>query len=689
MLRLIDNTQPNASAERVIQRIEAGSHFVWVSGSAGAGRTRIVEALTKEFPEAIVVEAPGFDHPDAALHSLLQAAVPLGAEKISAALDDKRSLRERAREVGQALKKSDRLLLLRLPESWALGPTGGEPERERFRERSLQLLRGLLKVPGLKVVLLTGGSTGPLAQLLDLGEVEPLQIRLGQAKLRKGALDDIQGWGPYAKAAARVREALQPRLSRNLNLTPLPLRLLVGLVALGDSPEAALEDATPGYGNTLSQERLLQRMAMRLNQPENAPLQRGVFRFAQARYPLPAQDALSLAEVPSQHAPLLTDCLAYGGDTLRMPESLRRHLLGPASRAVVDATVHDRLAKHYLALDGVTSPSELKATTVLPWLEKVHHLAHSGPAGATQWSAQELPARDFYWDRARALSIEQRDHVSAAALYKQCIDTFGEDDYSCHYYAYNLDRAGEQPENIEWGYRQAVKLASDNPWWNSRLVTFLISQARYRDAEQEWTDALERVDPDRVRIHEDERLALSFHRWVVRAWLDSGEVSRARKAFDEIPAEVVASDAWLRQLAWRLDDAEEAAALGESVYPAGLPVTERWRRPDAVSPVAPDGSKLQGWYPGRILEADEDQVTVVLAVPEPEPQKRRVVRTHLSTEEWQQYGGWGLPPEVTGFFILARYQSGEARLIAQNVPLPPWTPEALPVDPHLSKWART
>ncbi len=547
----------------------------------------------------------------------------------------------------------------------------------------------MLKVPGLKVVLLTGGSTESLARMLDLSEFESQQMRLGRARLWKGALDDIQGWGPYAKAAARVREALQPQFNKSLNLTPLQLRLLVGLVALGDSPEEALQDAAPGYGNTLNLERLLKRLDLQLNQPENAPLQRGVLRFAQARYPLPKQVALSLAELPPQNAPLLTDCLAYGGVLLRMPESVRWHLLGPASRTMVDASVHDRLAKHYQSLDGVTDPLQLQAGSVVPWLEKVHHLAHSGPAGALQWNAQKLLARDFYWDRARALSIEQRDHVAAAALYKQCIDKFGEDDYSCHYYAFNLDRAGEQPEHIDWGYRRAVHHARDNPWWNSRLVTFLISQARYQDAEQEWMEALDRVDPDRVRIREDERLALNFHRWVVRAWLDNGEISRARKAFDEIPDELIAKDAGLRNLAWRLEDAEEALELGESVYPAGLPVPERWRRPDAVSPVAPDGSPLQGWFPGRILEADPEQVTVVLAVPEPEPQKRRVIRTSLSAEEWQQYGGWGLLPEVTGFFILVRYQSGEARLIPQNVPMPPWNAEALQLDLHLRQWART
>jgi hypothetical protein len=691
MLRLIDNTQLDANAEQVIQRIQEGEHFVWVSGPAGAGRARIVDRLTESFTRAgmVEVEAPAFGHPDAALHVLLQAAAALGPNEIARALDDKRGLRERAQAIGEALEKSGRLLLVRLPESWGMGQFGSEPDREQFRERGLHLLRGLLKIPRLKVVLLTGVGTRSLSRMLDLGEAESRQIRLGRARLRKTALDDIQGWGPYGRSAARVRESLLARINRGLILTPLQLRLLVGLVALGDSPDEALADATSGYGNTLNLDRLLKRLDLRLSQPGNAPLQRGVLCFAQARYPLPKEVALSLAGMPLQNAPLLTDCLAYGDTALRMPEVLRSHLLGPASRVTVDSAVHERLAGHYQSLDGVTDPLQLKAETVLPWLEKVHHLAHAGPAGAEQWAAQQLPARDFYWDRARALSIEQQDHVAAAKLYRECIHRFGKDDYSCHYYAYNLDRAGQQSEQVEWGYREAVNLASENPWWNSRLVTFLISQARYQAAEQEWADALERVDPDRVRVHEDERLALSFHRWVVRAWLENGEVSRARKAFEEIPTAMTTRDAALRNLAWRLEDAEEAAALGESVYPAGLPVSERWKRPDAVSLVAPDGSALLGWFPGRILEADPDQVTMVLAVPEPEPLQRRVIRTSMTAEEWQRYGGWGLLPEVTGFFIFARYQSGEARLIPQSVPLPPWTPEAPTMDPHLSEWAQT
>jgi tetratricopeptide (TPR) repeat protein len=476
----------------------------------------------------------------------------------------------------------------------------------------------------------------------------------------------------------------------NLRITPLQLRLLVGLVALGDSANDALLDITVGNGNAVSLERLLKRLDWRLGQPENQSLMRGVLRFAQARYPLPTEVAVSLAELPPQNAPLLTDCLAYGGTSLRMAESVRRHLLGVFPAAMGEATVHDRLAKHYQALDGVTDPLQVQTGQMLPWLEKVHHLAHSGPAGAAAWKAQRLPARDFYWDRARALSIEQRDHAGAAALYKQCIEAFGEDDYSCHYYAYNLDRAGSRPEEVEWGYGKAVELAPDNAWWNSRLVTFMVSQARFQDAEQAWSAALERLDPDRVRIHEDERLARSFHRWVVRAWLENGEVARARAAFDEIPAEVAANDVELRNLAWRLEDAEEAVALGESVYPAGVPVSERWRRPSAVAERAPDGSGLQSWFPGRILEAEEDQLTVVLAVPEPEPMKRRVIRTVMTAEEWQRFGGWGQLPEVSGFFIFARYESGVARLIHQQVPQPPWEePTREESLRYLRQWART
>lgn len=46
----------------------------------------------------------------------------------------------------------------------------------------------------------------------------------------------------------------------------------------------------------------------------------------------------------------------------------------------------------------------------------------------------ELPARELYWDRARSLSVEHRDYLGAAELYRECLRRFDDRDaYAWHY----------------------------------------------------------------------------------------------------------------------------------------------------------------------------------------------------------------------------------------------------------------
>lgn len=124
----------------------------------------------------------------------------------------------------------------------------------------------------------------------------------------------------------------------------------------------------------------------------------------------------------------------------------------------------------------------------------------------------------------------------------------------------------------------------------------------------------------------------------VREWLDHGEVQHARTVFDEVPSEVVEREEDLKILQWRLQDAEEAVALGESVYPSSTPPSSRW-----TAPQIPPGEGLMSWSPGRVVSANKHAVAVVIAtVRDGKPQKQ-VVESRITAKQWVAAGGGVLP----------------------------------------------
>jgi len=118
-----------------------------------------------------------------------------------------------------------------------------------------------------------------------------------------------------------------------------------------------------------------------------------------------------------------------------------------------------------------------------------------------------------------------------------------------------------------------ANLASQ-PLWNARLVTYLITGGKEEAAQRAWSAALEAID--RAPAGQGKPwLSLHFHQWVVRAWLDVGNVARAREAFGLIPEHFGLTELKLKELKWRLEDAEEAELLAESVYPVNVDPARR------------------------------------------------------------------------------------------------------------------
>jgi tetratricopeptide (TPR) repeat protein len=388
---------------------------------------------------------------------------------------------------------------------------------------------------------------------------------------------------------------------------------------------------------------------------------------------------------------LITECLSAGGDSVAPHERFRDSIFALARSGSFRATLfgvapgtHGDLARYHAQLDGTPNPATSKS--VVDWLERAHHLAGAGLDAAQAWSALDLRCREFYWDRARALSL-QRHFEPAAAVYRECLKRFGENDaYAQHYLGFNLDRAGIRREEAESALRRAVEVDPSNPWWNTRLVTFLIDQVQFLEARRQWLRAIAQVDPTGELVGRDPWMARHMHRWVVTDWLDHGEVELAREAFDSIPRHIVQADPYLSRLGNRLVDAEEAHALGNTVYPPFIPPEERWQGPRLVPDTSTSGSPRRAWYPGRVVQATDDAVVIVFAIPNGDPQGRRVMTRELDAATWKRAANRP-PASATGFIEIGSYENGELVVEVFDDRLPAWD-RPLQRDPlrYMGRW---
>lgn len=648
---LDDSTELANHAMAIASAVDPGAR-VHVDIRAGVPRMRLLGGIAHHLGDASTVVLPPLQDPDASLHGLLQAAATLGHQAVEQATQDGTPLRERARAVGRELASAGRPLLVWVPTSWVAGEETGNPGPQIRRLRAEEVLGGWLSVENLSVVILAhSSSVGLIARSTGVTtEWRRLTIAPPTA-----ALPDDAAWGSYANAAAWLRRTL--KTTRDARLNSLQLRLLVALVGLGRAPHELLAGPTAARD-------LVKQLSDLLASLGGRDVSEGVRRALLARRPVPRELAVEISRVPEGHLALITDCLGEGEDVLDIDDVVREGLLArrtvDGKRPPADTRVHLALADYHESLDGAQDPTAAWSH-ITHWLEKTHHLGLSGPLGADRWAQLELPTRELYWDRARSLSVDHEQYVAAAELYQECIHRFDRRDaYSWHYLGYNLDRAGVRRKDAEHAFRKAVELRPDHPWYNGRLVTFLIDQARFRAAEEEWHLALERMDPDGENVAKSPWLAKEAHRWVVKAWLRFGEVRRAREVLDDIPEERFSDEPWYQDLREAVEDAEEALLLGESVYPSTTRMNERWIVPREVLMLAPDHHALRSWFPGRVMSSDADGIHLVLAVPGESAEKRRLISRTLTLDEWQRHAlpapHAGVDPEEGRFVYLAIYE---------------------------------
>lgn len=647
---------------RALTESDAGKR-VWVAGPVGSGRSTFLDAIAARSKRAVPVVLPEAEEADAVPSLLLQALASFDKTKdeaIRRAVLSAPDLSESAKLLTEAVAKSGRVLVVKIPSSWAGGrrddetgirgqeepDVGGYGDEAVFNHRARTLVRELGHNQSLRVIWLADQSLDPA----DVGVVVDGDVhRLPAHNIKPSQVDDKR-WGVHADVARKLRAAA----AKDHHISPLVWRLGVGAAALGrDTADVAALFAEPASTAIV---RLVAWLVEGLGKRES--LLTAVRRLLLAREAVARPQVAELTGASQEDLPLLTESFAYGDAAVRMTplvrNALARVLRPEADSAATEA--HGFLAQYFKAADGAGSPFAIEGVEGMrAWIQKVHHLGRAGVAGESEWAQQELPCREMYWDRGRHLSIDLRAHAAAAAQYRRCTIAFPDDDYSWHYLGFNLERAGQSRSEALTAYRRAVDLRPAHPWWNRRLVTFLIHQGKTTDALAEWRAAIARVDPDGGRVTRDSSLAESLHRWVARAWLEAGKPEAAAQVLQSVPDEYRRRGP-LSKIAHDVADARETVAIGTSVYPVGVPMTSRWNQPRARPPLM-HGAAVRGWFPGRVVRISGDAVEVVYATVEP-PRQSRLAR--ISMEDWATIAGY--EPQVDDFVELFTYANGERRI---------------------------
>jgi hypothetical protein len=640
---------------RLLQRREIAR--LLVRGAAGSGRRAILQQLARR-PEIVTIDPPGLTELDCALGGLVQAASHLPeyqelvTDRRSETGDVDQDMARRAEAVGQALAGSGKAVALLVPPSWSDPDQGADAMACLGRARAF--VAGLEAVPKLPILLLGAPPPGSRAHAYSTIELPPL--RLEASDLDPGALR-----GELRAAGERLAQHLR---ATRAEVSPALLRLRLGLIALG-LPPASLDDL-----HTVA---LARQLARRL--PHRAAT--GLRRLLLARRALEPAVAGQLTGLGGEELELVTTCVAYGREQFQIAEPARAVLLEQlreAGHRLPPAELeagHQLLADHYHSIDGASRIDGLPPAQATAFLETLHHLAHGGAGTAEAWRARRPFSRELLWARGRWLG-ETRQHKQAASLFRDSLG-FGDHPYAHHRYAFHMDRDKGDREMIEHHYRDAVTFEPENPWWNARLVTFLIEQGSYDKARQEWREVPARVDPAGSRMRESSQLALHVHHPIASAWLARGQVPEARTVLDDVPPRHLRLAQPLARLAQALADAEESTRLGASVHPPEVPAEERWSAPRVLAGRTAAGAPLEEWWPGRVLTASEAGVTLVIAT------RDAAQQISFTGDEWRQSAGES-PAAARGYLELGRYQDGSR--VVRRVPAAPPTDEYYPAQPE-------
>lgn len=585
--------------EELVQRLTAeivdrppGDHAAWqVDGPATAGKSALLRDLAASLRERDLVPliaAPPARAPDAGPLALIELAAGLKEAgfvngQTDVLVDGQVPLVDKVGRVRDWLTehRDDVVVLYDEPAGW--------PDRSDqpgpFAEHARLVIHELVRDLGCRRVI-TGDAPGAMRFLHSdrIGEASE-----GLEFLRSDA------WGPLAEAAEGLAQVGGERL---VDLSPLQLRLLVAHVALSSPDQVAswlLVDRS-------SRRAISARLRDALNaRPAFHGLLRAWRRLARIRRPFSEHLLLETAgDLSEESGHLLRHCLLFPvGDLYLLHETLRRDVSDADGDPAALRGQLRELASYYRGSAG-----NLPEDGLLPGMESLFYAARAG--------AVELLDRPFFVDQldllGKTLSYELRDFRGAADVFARAIELDPGDDYAHHYLAYNLDLLGREAERVERHYRRAVELNGQHPWWQARLITFLVARGRSAEARSAWDAALDELtSADQT---EGSRLYETLHGWVIETLLRRGQLDFAEAVAADIPPAARTDSPKLTALIRRLRAQQLAEAEGAFV-PAELLRPRWWTQGPFLLQrrMGEDGLLvLRRWLAGRIEHIDQEEI---------------------------------------------------------------------------------
>ncbi len=418
-------------------------------------------------------------------------------------------------------------------------------------------------------------------------------------------------WGAIADAAMSLEETGVPLEQ----LTALELRLAVALAALRGPLVAAnaIRETRRSIAGRL--------WAVVSEDASLTRLKRTWLRLSFVRRPFEGVllDALKLDDLTRRDYAVVRHSLVFGSEGhYRIHEIVRsqaRTWLREQprdSRRQVERNASALLANHYLARFEATSVAG-EARAVSDSMEAFYFVTLTGDSGlrerVTPYFTEQLDALGW------SLSYVHRRYDDATEAFREAIKWDDADDYAHHYVAFNLDRQGKAPAEVERHYSRALELNPDNSWWHARLVAFLVCRGRISDARSRWDEA--QVVLGVAERHSDRFLFETLHLWVADALLDRAELAFAREVLDEVPewarrADVLPAYPRLRR---RLAALTQAGGIG-ALVPANR-LTSRWweEGPELLQErLGEDAdSRRVEWLAGRVEGVDQEGVHLRVA----------------------------------------------------------------------------
>jgi tetratricopeptide (TPR) repeat protein len=616
---------------------------VLLQGPQASGRRQLLHetasAAKAHKLDVLEIEVPPFGHDTPAQMLLQIAALAPMSHSADTLLDISAKWQARTSAATTILKESSvRVILVRLP----AGSLPAGDRADRPQQETADVLRVLTQsFPG-KFCVVAAQTWWKWPH-----EAPVHRLDLKVSSNAKKFLSDASFWGTLAPSAAKLLALLGTDGDR---VSPLQLRLGVALLSTG--AEAARVRGALHPGALLRDlETPLRRMLE--SRPELAA---ALSRISRARTAVAAEVLEDVANA-GEHWDLVLRCFLYpaADGRLRFHDQLRWLV----QDSTPETAAHEKLRNYYGTLDGALEPRK-GLSKVIPWLEKLHHASRADAIGNIDaWLALRAPTREHYWEYGWSLSYVHKRHAEAARVFRVLLDRVADDDnYGQHYYAWNLDKAGGDPLEAERFYRKAVEGDPTNPWWNSRLVSFLTARGRFESALLAWSASLDAVDPEGSRSGGD-WLPYHLHKHVIKAGLESGDLELAQAALRAVRAPAC-DDEVFRWLDAEVKAFREVRRLGEALFPATESVLDWWQ-PRLLR--ARQNETLSDWRAGRVLKILDSDVHVALGyrIGEAAPllEYQRIQRKH-----WLA-AAQGKKPKVGDFFEVAKID-GQLRVESES-----------------------